>query len=294
MKKIELKKTSEFIEIKCDGKIITNYYFSSKYPKPFLYPVLDPNGNCITRHYPMKKVEGETTDHIHHRSIWTAFGDVNGVDIWEEKKHYGRIITKKFLKLSGGEFAHIIVLNHWVSEYNNKVMDEEREIKIYNLDNDEKIFDFNIKFKSNIDNVKFGDTKEGGIISVRVATSMDGDKGGKIENSEGKIGEKDCWGKKAKWCDYSGNVCNKIVGIAIFDHPENLKPAYWHVRNYGLFAVNPFGLSYFENNPNKRGDFILEKGKEGIFKYRIIIHRGDAKESNLEKRYAAYLNSKVE
>ena len=50
------------------------------------------------------------------------------------------------------------------------------------------------------------------------------------------------WGKRAEWCDYYGPVEGQVVGIAIFDHPSNpAHPTWWHVRDYGLFAANPFG-----------------------------------------------------
>ena len=85
-----------------------------------------------------------------------------------------------------------------------------------------------------------------------------------------------------------------LVGIAIFDHPDNLRyPTYWHVRDYGLFAANPFGTSSFENNTDKKGDFILEKNKELTFKYRIFIHKGNAKEANLEQKYQEFLANKI-
>jgi hypothetical protein len=291
MKKIELSKLSDCIQVKADGKEITNYFFSEKFPRPFLYPVLDPYGNCITRNFPMKEIEGETKDHPHHRSVWTAFGDVNGVDDWSELTGHGKIVHKDFLTLESGDFANIITLNHWVSAEGLKIMEEQREIKITNLDNDEKLLDFSITFKATESAVKFGDTKEGGIISVRMATPLDGDKGGIIENSSGGTGEKECWGKRAKWCDYSGKLYNNTVGAAIFDHPESFRfPTYWHVRDYGLFTVNEFGVSAFENDKNRKGDFTLEKNSQIKFKFRIYIHKGSAKDANLEKKYNEWIN----
>lgn len=293
MKKIELNKLSDCIQVTVDGKVITNYFYSAKFPRPFLYPVLDPYGNCITRNFPMQAIEGETNDHPHHRSMWTAYGNVNGVDDWSEEAGHGNIVHKDFLELHDGEIAQITSINHWVSDQDVKIMEEEREIRIQTLDNDEKIFDFRITFKATQNAVKFGDTKEGGIISVRVATSMDGSKGGTIENSNGGVGEKQCWGKRAKWCDYYGNVANNIVGVAIFDHTQNLRhPAYWHVRDYGLFTANIFGLSAFENNPGKKGDFIMEKYNSLKFKFRVLIHKGTAKEAELEKKYGEFIKER--
>ena len=45
-----------------------------------------------------------------------------------------------------------------------------------------RILDLKLEFTPVAGDVTFGDTKEGGLISVRVCTSMDADKGGTIHN----------------------------------------------------------------------------------------------------------------
>src|SRR5437764_56224 len=73
--------------------------------------------------------------------------------------------------------------------------------------------------------VVFGDTKEGAM-GVRVHDQMREQKGnGRLTNAEGKVGEKDCWGQFSAWCDYSGTVNGKKVGVTIFDDPKNPHPA---------------------------------------------------------------------
>ena len=69
---------------------------------------------------------------------------------------------------------------------------------------------------------------------------------GQALNSNGTSG-KSIWGESAKWVYYWGTINDKAVGIAIFDHPSNLRhPTAWHAREYGLVAANPFGLHYKE------------------------------------------------
>ena len=117
---------------------------------------------------------------------------------------------------------------------------------------------------------------------------MDGSRGGKIENSIGAVSEKETWGKRAEWCDYSGIVEGKKVGVAIFDNYDNVNfPTYWHVRDYGLMAANPFGLSHFIGK-NKDGTYILNAKDELIFKYRLVVHDGDAFEAKLKEHYLNY------
>jgi hypothetical protein len=139
--------------------------------------------------------------------------------------------------------------------------------------------------------VRFGDTKEGGICSIRVASSMDEKAGaGRIVNSYGGTGEKETWGKRAHWCDYSGPVGGETVGIAIFDNPSNFRyPTYWHVRSYGLMTANPFGLSHFEPGKGRDGSLEVEAGQRLEFNYRVCFHAGDAKKARVAEKFLNYV-----
>ena len=118
---------------------------------------------------------------------------------------------------------------------------------------------------------------------------------GKIETADGSVGEAEAWGRRAAWCDYSGPVGEDIVGIAILDHPTNPRfPTHWHVRDYGLMTVNPFGLHDFTGDTNAHlGDLIVPPYESRVFRYRILIHRGDATEGAVRERYHDFVNPPV-
>jgi hypothetical protein len=170
-------------------------------------------------------------------------------------------------------------------------MEDERTITLYNLPDSGRFLDVRVVFRSTEGDVHFGDTKEGGIISVRVATSMDGDKGGLISNSFGGVTEAESWGKRAHWCDYSGQVDGRTMGITIFDHPDNFRyPGYWHVRNYGLMTANPFALSEYKNDKSWDGGHTVKAGDTFPFTYRLYIHDGDVQQSNVSETYHGFIN----
>lgn len=275
------------------GRLFTRYNFGGNVIRPYLHPVLGPESKPVTRGFPMiPDIPGETRDHPHHRSIWTAHGDVNGVDDWSEAPNCGRIVHRRFKKLIEGPiFGELLSLNDWVSHEGEKVLEEVRRITIYDTPDDVRIMDVEANFKATEGDVTFGDTKEGGVISVRVAFSIDVVNGGKIENSYGGVNEEETWGKRAHWCDYSGPVGDSWIGIAIFDHPENLRhPTYWHVRDYGLMTANPFGISYFTGNPKNNGSLTLERDETLLFRYRLLIHKGDAEAGKVKDRYHDFIN----
>ena len=100
------------------------------------------------------------------------------------------------------------------------------------------------------------------MLSVRIASSMDADADGHIENAYGGRGETECFGKRAQWMDYAGPVDGKTVGVAVFDHPSSFRyPTYWHVRNYGLMHANcvrPGASSW--DIPGVDGSYVLPEG----------------------------------
>ena len=286
-------KTESALEIYIDNQFFTRYNFDKNYSKPFLYPIIGPYGANITRHYPMKQnVPGETTDHIHHRSIYTSHGDMNGSDNWSEEEGHGHIVHTKIMGcLSGTIFGEFIAENEWQNASGQPIVREQRRIRAYWQPSDRRILDYEVTFFADWEDVRFGDTKEGGILSVRVASSMDAVKDGRIENAHGGVSEAETWGKRAVWCDYSGPVEDRWQGIALFDHPDNFRhPTYWHVRDYGLMTANPFGLSHFKNDKTWDGSYVLKKGGSLRFLYRIYIHSGNVQDGGVKERYFDFIH----
>ncbi len=282
---VEDRKVDVFI----GGSIFTSYIFKDVV-RPHLYPLMGPYGLDITRR--LATEQDKDLDHHHHRSFWVAHGDVNGVDNWSEGKGHGYTTHRSFEIVEGGNvYAHIKAMSDWTSNSGEKVLEEIRDLRIYNLPEHSRIIDMDVILTASEGDVNFGDTKEGGIASLRVKTSMEVRNGGKIENSYGGISESETWGKRAQWCDYSGPVEGRIVGVSLFDHPESFRyPTYWHVRDYGLMTANPFGLSYFKNNPNIRGDHKLEANGSLKFYYRLYMHPGDASEGNVAEKYNDFVS----
>ena len=290
---VELKEEDGRIEFRIGGDLFTAYHYGNQYARPFLHPIIGPGGKGVTRNHPMiKDVPGETTDHAHHRSMWVAHGDVNGSDNWSEETGHAVQRHREFLEKAGGPvFARIRALNDWVDNQGRKVLEEERTIIVYNLPDTGRVIDLAVVFHATEGDVTFGDTKEGGICAIRVATSMDGNKGGLITNSYGAVTEAENWGRRAHWCDYSGSVGGRPVGISVFDNPSSFRhPTYWHVRNYGLMTANPFALSAYKHDPSCDGSHVVKAGERLAFAYRIYIHDGDAEAGGVGERYHGYVN----
>jgi len=293
---IRIVELDETLRVEINGELFTEYHYKNV-PRPFFYPVIGSGGEHMTRNWPMKKVEHEDYDHRHHRSLWFAHGRVNGHDFWEDEEEFGsKIIHDKFLEIvSGPEVGIIRSRNKWVARGGEVVCTDTRTYRVRTL-HDARMMDFEITIHASHGDVVLGDTKEGSM-AIRVAPTMrlEGEVGrGHIVNSEG-VRDGETWGKRAAWCDYYGPVNGRIVGVAIFDHPDNPKhPTWWHVRDYGLFAANPFGVHDFEDRPEGTGDITVPAGKSLTFKYRLYFHRGDEKQAAVAERYIEYVEEDLQ
>lgn len=281
------------VRVEIDGKLFTEYYFKDV-SKQYCYPVIGPGGEGMTRNWPMKDTAGEEHDHPHHHSLWFGHGNVSGVDFWIDKPSAGKTVHESFLEISSGKKQGVIrSKNKWISKDGAIVANDDRTLR-FSGNNKQRIIDYEITLIAETTDIKMGDTKEG-TMAIRIAETMRLSHGkdkpgeGHIVNSEG-VWDNQTWGKRAAWVDYHGPVEGKTVGIAMFDHPKNPQyPTWWHVRDYGLFAANPFGVHDFEKKLPGTGTFVIPAGKRATYRYRMVFHEGDEKQAgiaHLAKTYA--------
>ncbi|MBX6312837.1 MAG: PmoA family protein [Isosphaeraceae bacterium] len=288
---IGLHREGANVRVTLDGQAFTEYI--ADFPsKPYYFPVLGPTGAPFTRAYPMKQVEGEDKDHPHQRSFWFTHGDVNGYDFWASdplnrpNPKFGTIKETAKKSLIEGPVGLIRTTDDWLGPDGKKVCEDERVVRFY-ATREVRIIDVDVTIKATAGPVTFGDTKEG-MFGLRIASSMDVKRkqGGRIINAEG-ITDTAAWGKPSKWVDYTGPVAGQIVGIAILNHPDSFRyPTTWHVRDYGLFAANPFGWHDF--GLKRSGTYTLPEGQSITFRYRVLLHKGATESARLAEAFEAY------
>ncbi len=262
---------------------------------PIVWPLRSASGKIVVRQYPMvKDVPGEPHDHNHQRGLWFAHGDVNGFDFWDSdilnkyNPKFGKITLNKLTSTkSGKKQGSITAVFDWKDPQGNVILTETRTMTFHS-DPKLRIVDVDLTLAARVP-VVFGDTKEG-TFGLRIAAPLQEQKGnGHIVNAEGAEGEKNVWGKPSSWVDYVGTLEGEKLGIAIFDHPMNPRhPVRWHVRGYGLFAANPFGLAEFENDKTKDGKMTLPQGEKLRFRYRVVIHPGDTQTAGIAQMYKTW------
>ena len=275
---------------KRERHLFTRYLTPSLPNKPFFYPILTPEGSHFTRQWPLEEIATDTHDHPHHRGLWFTHGEVNGVDFWSEQKAFGKTVhTLTKNPVSGSVFGGFQASTAWITPKGEHIAHDERTIRIFPLSNGDTLFDFDITLTANKVDLVMGDTKEG-MFGLRLPDTLAPSKklGGSMINSRGqKLAA--LWGKPAEWVDYFGTIGGKTYGVAMLDGAANLRhPQTWHARDYGLFAINPFGLHDFGLGAKGAGDYVIPVGKSLSLKYRLVFHHGNTDEANIANHYTTY------
>lgn len=306
---VAIKVDKDHVDFLHGTALSARYHFGPKVAKPYFWPVNSPDGTALTRAWPMgEAIPGEALDHIHQKSLWFCHGDVipeglalntrvkgvDGVDFWSENVNRGKLIcTKVGTPEVKGNHGKVTTTNEWLTPDDEKILDEVRTIQFYDLGT-AQLFVLDIDLHAGKHSIIFGDTKEGSL-GVRVRHELTEAKGkGTLTNAEGKAKEKACWGQNSAWCDYSGPVGDKTIGIAVFADPNNPVPTCWHSRGYGLMAANPFGRDK-AGFPAVKGNKELVKlarGEHLKLRYGVLLHQGDATEGKVADYYKKFTELK--
>ena len=295
----------ERVDVFIDGKHFTSYIYPETIAKPVLYPIKTSEGTFVTRGFPLNNRPSERVDHPHHIGLWLNYGDVNGLDFWnnssnvpeEKRDRYGTIIHRDIKLVENGESeGKLSVVTDWVDIDGNILLKEETDF-IFSGSENQRIIDRVTKLTAHDKAVSFKDNKEG-MLGIRMARELEqptnnavrltDDSGsptdksvinndgvtGLYRGSNGLEGD-DVWGTRAAWMNLSGEIDGEKVSVAILDHPDNVGyPTYWHARGYGLFAANPLGQKAMSDGKEEL-NFKLERGESVTFKYRIIVYSGE-------------------
>ena len=309
---VKLTPLADRIRVEIGGQLFTEYIYADGATRPYCYPILTSDGTAMTRNFPVKRVPGEDTDHPWHRSLWFAHSIVNGVDFWNEGKGdaghspevKGRTVQTELVETNSGAVGLIRTRDNWVAPDGKITCTDDRTIR-FRATADARIIDYEVTLHAQPDApLVMGDNKDG-TMAMRLAqwmtmphkvqntgTNISGV--GHIVNSTGQH-DNDCWGKRADWCDYYAPREGKTYGVAIFDHPDNIRhPTWWQARDYGLFGANPFGQHDYENLKDQPhiGDYTIPAGGSLTLKYRFYFHYGDEKTADIAKHYGEYAAEK--
>jgi hypothetical protein len=281
--RVALAEKPDSVEISVGGRPVASYVVRDpNVHRPYFAHVKTPSGLQVTRNFPPIKGSDPEDHAFMHPGIWMTYADLGGRDFWRNKGP--RVVQESFTRRDEAGALEVV----------NRFLDGEavicRETVRFTVTPRPAgyLLTWDSTLEPQVEGLWMGDVEEMGL-GVRVATplSVKAGKGGKITNSAGGTNESGTWGKAAEWCDYSGPLDGKHVGITLMADPGNRHKPWFHNRDYGLMVANSFGER--AGGPKR---LTLEKGKPVRFRFGLLVHESqDAGEVDLGAEYAAFVKS---
>lgn len=300
--KVKLTQSDSRIEVTIDGKPFTVLNFAKEQRKPYFHPVNGPDGTFISR--PLENPK----DHPHHKGLWFSVDEINKSRHWMERSPI-RTVEVKILEAEGDP-AKLQIVTHWNADDvktpaapgetpaadpnaappkvtdGKHLLTETTTVSIFS--NHLIIYDSTLTAAT--EPVEFEDTKEG-MFAFRFRDELREVAGASVVNADGLKTTKECWGKESDWVDYYGTLDGKTYGVALFDHPLNFRRSRYHVRDYGLFSINPFGPHSYTNGALPKDPIHLPTGSFVRLRFGAYIHSGNTEEGQVKEAYQQFLKN---
>jgi hypothetical protein len=262
--------------------------FRYKAPKPYIHPLHAPGGAIVSLALPH--------DHLHHRGLWLAWPNVNGINFWEEHfapEQTGHVYHRGFepRAVASGETGFTSRQN-WVTLTGEPFIDGRFGVTIHAARGDARVLSIDVALHAAGKAVKLGTPPQYHGLGYRCARSMDN---GRILNANGDEGPEATNGARASWCNYSGQLdgieradlpaqSGGWAGVTLFDHPTNPRhPTPWFTmhRPFGFMAP---ALSFHE-------PYAMAPDQTLTLRYGVLIHRGPADAGQLTRWYEEWLHT---
>jgi hypothetical protein len=316
------KPDARSVEVTVDGRPFTAYIWPERLMKPVLYPIRSAAGTLVTRGFPLDPRPGERVDHPHQVGLWFNYGDVNGVDFWNnsealpaaQQAKMGRILHRAVVSAtSGAGKGELVTSSDWRMPDGSTAL-VERTRYVFRATRDSRSIERVTELTARDKAVRFADNKEG-VLGLRVARALEeptdkpevftdasgrpttvaalDNKGvsGVYTSSEGITGAK-VWGTRGRWMALAGRVGDEDVVLLMVDHPKNPGyPTYWHARGYGLFAANPLGQAALSGGKETL-DFTLAPSATTTFRHLLLVLPGPFSRERAERAASAFVEGR--
>ncbi len=259
-------------------------------PYPFtsyFHPIFGLDGEILTDVYP--------ADHRHHRGLFCAWvrHEHEGTSLgswWQPRSGGVRSVPEELTFHSGPVFARFHS-RHWLVHRAADSGDEARFLqddvicRLYPATESGRAIDIEIALLASMPGIRLGGTTDEGKgyggLTFRFAPADD------VEiRTDGTLLDDDGINHRAHWADWSGTFKTpegqagvKPSGAAILVHPGHPDyPTEWLLRHYGILNVSFPGVAMLD----------ISTDDPLILRYRLWVHRGDARAGRVEAQGFAY------
>jgi hypothetical protein len=251
--------------------------------RPFVHPLRAPDGTVLTCDAP--------DDHPWHHGLWFTIKFVNGENFWEEYDEYGVLRHDGPPEVDAGDDRVTITGTvRWIRPDRERVViDERRTLSHVDLGDGAYRIDLDTTLVPRTD-----------VLLDRTPFTTWGGYGGltlrghprwhdtRLRLSDGSEHQQ-IHGVPAAWCDLSGSVDGGRAGVALFDHPDNVRhPVPWYAstraETYGEGWANFVNAAFLWDDP------LSVSGDEHLrVRHGVVVHDGTWSSDRLDAEHRAYL-----
>ena len=284
------KKADDSLTLLNGEKVVWRFNYDRTKPvKPCFHPVSLLDGTVLTWFRP--------PDHTWHRALWFSWKYINHVNYWEEDRKTGLSaglteLTDVKITPADDHSARIEMTLSYHPPQKPAVLTEKRLITVSPPDDKGNYrIDWRCSFTAGLEYVVLDRTppagQEGGKswggyagLSARLAENLTEFK---VLNSKLKQNT-NAHGQKARWTDFSALTPDgRPAGIAIFDHPSNLRhPTQWYISKKSPKKNN------FSSAPLFDKPYTIPAGKTLTLKYRVLVHAAKGRAKSLDAEWKTF------
>lgn len=280
---VKVSKDSTAVTVQAGQRVLLEYRYGGEPFKPYVRGWTTPAGVQVLRDSPH--------DHVHHHALMFAIG-AGGVDFWSENKRCGRQVHRSFdsvrnVQTATASSVTIVERLDWQAPDKAGVLAEKRTIR---LDTTQPQGASLLTWQTALTpapgrkSVKLHGSHYFGL-GMRFVVPMD--KGGRFFNPTRQAGKVVRGTERlvsARWCAYTARAGDKVVTVAMFDHPGNARRALWFTM------TKPFAYLSATTNLWKQ-PLALPAGETLELVYGVAIWDGATKAAAVEKLYKHWLSS---
>lgn len=244
----------------------------------YLHPIHAPGGQVVTDDFP--------PNHVHHHGVWWAWtstvfqgrhpdfwnmGDRKGRvefvavdDSWSGPVHAGLRARHRFVDLLAQPPVVALTERWTVTAYAQSA--DASGTWFFDLTSEQEC--------ATGDALHLPQYRYGGI-GLRGNWAWNGPTNVHFLTADGETDRQRGNGSRSRWCDMSGDVDGRRVGIAVLCHPSN----YRFPQPMRLHPDEPF----FNYAPSQAGEMELKPGTNYLSRYRFVLHDGPPPAAVIER-----------
>jgi len=222
--------------------------------------------------------------------VMLCFSDLSGADPWRKKTavRFGGFVEEPVCQDGGVRFT--FAADYLAAAEDSPAADvvcrEESAVTIVDrrvADRDVRVVTWDARLRAADKPVTFADVEEMGF-GIRLVKELSPKWGGRYLAPHGGRNEQGIFGTQADWCDASGEVAGRRVGVLLVDRNADPRRAFYHARDYGWLLANPFGRRSYTKGDS--GAITVPVGGEIELKFALVLH-GDVPDERIADLVAA-------